>query len=72
MIHTRVTTAAWGRGTVEIRPRSAASSRCAPTPSMLELTLRGSDAEAPAVDVRRGQAALDGCETAAPHGRRCW
>ncbi|MBQ0954146.1 right-handed parallel beta-helix repeat-containing protein [Streptomyces coelicoflavus] len=64
VIHTRVTlTAAEGRGTVEIRPRSGSVLTLRADAVMLsELTLRGSDAEEPAVDVRRGQAALDGCE----------
>ncbi|MER7739577.1 right-handed parallel beta-helix repeat-containing protein [Streptomyces sp. NPDC096538] len=66
VIHTRVTlTAAEGRGTVEIRPRSGSVLALRADAVMLsELTLRGGDAEAPAVDVRRGQAALDGCEIA--------
>ncbi|MFJ4471702.1 right-handed parallel beta-helix repeat-containing protein [Streptomyces sp. NPDC089424] len=64
VIHTRVTlTAAEGRGTVEIRPRSGSVLTLRADAVMLsELTLRGGDAELPAVDVRRGQAALDGCE----------
>ncbi|MFH8484059.1 right-handed parallel beta-helix repeat-containing protein [Streptomyces longisporoflavus] len=64
VIHTRVTlTAAEGRGTVEIRPRSGSVLALRADAVMLsELTLRGGDAELPAVDVRRGQAALDGCE----------
>ncbi|MFF1699714.1 right-handed parallel beta-helix repeat-containing protein [Streptomyces sp. NPDC058257] len=64
VIHTRVTlTAAEGRGTVEIRPRSGSVLALRADAVMLsELTLRGGDAEQPAVDVRRGQAALDGCE----------
>ncbi|MYY19592.1 MULTISPECIES: right-handed parallel beta-helix repeat-containing protein [unclassified Streptomyces] len=64
VIHTRVTlTAAEGRGTVEIRPRSGSVLTLRADAVMLsELTLRGTDAEQPAVDVRRGQAALDGCE----------
>lgn len=64
VIHTRVTlTAAEGRGTVEIRPRSGSVISLRADAVMLsELTLRGGDAELPAVDVRRGQAAFDGCE----------
>ncbi|MFJ7019004.1 right-handed parallel beta-helix repeat-containing protein [Streptomyces sp. NPDC101117] len=64
VIHTRVTlTAAEGRGTVEIRPRSGSVLALRADAVMLsELSLRGGDAELPAVDVRRGQAALDGCE----------
>ncbi|MEU3513224.1 right-handed parallel beta-helix repeat-containing protein [Streptomyces longwoodensis] len=64
VIHTRVTLAAAdGRGTVEIRPRSGSVLALRADAVMLsELTLRGADAEEPAVDVRRGQAALDGCE----------
>ncbi|MEU9062284.1 right-handed parallel beta-helix repeat-containing protein [Streptomyces sp. NPDC048430] len=64
VIHTRVTlTAADGRGTVEIRPRSGSAVALRADAVMLsELTLRGGDAELPAVDVRRGQAAFDGCE----------
>ncbi|MEU0359225.1 right-handed parallel beta-helix repeat-containing protein [Streptomyces cyaneofuscatus] len=64
VIHTRVTlTAAEGRGTVEIRPRSGSVIALRADAVMLsELTLRGGDAELPAVDVRRGQAAFDGCE----------
>ncbi|MFD4987766.1 right-handed parallel beta-helix repeat-containing protein [Streptomyces sp. NPDC058374] len=64
VIHTRVTlTAAEGRGTVELRPRSGSVLALRADAVMLsELTLRGQDPEAPAVDVRRGQAALDGCE----------
>ncbi|MFF5475885.1 right-handed parallel beta-helix repeat-containing protein [Streptomyces sp. NPDC012935] len=64
VINTRVTlTAADGRGTVEIRPRSGSVLALRADAVMLsELTLRGGDAELPAVDVRRGQAALDGCE----------
>ncbi|MEU6313269.1 right-handed parallel beta-helix repeat-containing protein [Streptomyces sp. NPDC047014] len=64
VIHTRVTlSAAEGRGTVEIRPRSGSVVTLRADAVMLaELTLRGGDAELPAVDVRRGQAALDGCE----------
>ncbi|MFG2810040.1 right-handed parallel beta-helix repeat-containing protein [Streptomyces massasporeus] len=64
VIQTRVTlTAAEGRGTVEIRPRSGSVLALRADAVMLsELTLRGGDAELPAVDVRRGQAALDGCE----------
>ncbi|MFF6995846.1 right-handed parallel beta-helix repeat-containing protein [Streptomyces sp. NPDC008313] len=64
VIHTRVTlTAAEGPGTVEIRPRSGSVLTLRADAVMLsELTLRGNDAEEPAVDVRRGQAALDGCE----------
>ncbi|WP_327113596.1 AAA family ATPase [Streptomyces sp. NBC_01341] len=66
VIHTRVTlTAAEGRGTVEIRPRSGSVIALRADAVMLsELTLRGGDAELPAVDVRRGQAAFDGCEIA--------
>ncbi|MFJ3234150.1 right-handed parallel beta-helix repeat-containing protein [Streptomyces sp. NPDC086787] len=64
VINTRVTlTAAEGRGTVEIRPRTGSViSLRADAVMLAELTLRGGDAELPAVDVRRGQAALDGCE----------
>ncbi|WP_460037264.1 right-handed parallel beta-helix repeat-containing protein [Streptomyces cavourensis] len=64
VIHTRVTlTAAEGRGTVEIRPRSGSVVALRADAVMIsELTLRGGDAELPAVDVRRGQAAFDGCE----------
>ncbi|MGW7365242.1 right-handed parallel beta-helix repeat-containing protein [Streptomyces sp. NPDC054841] len=64
VINTRVTlTAAEGRGTVEIRPRSGSVVALRADAVMLsELTLRGGDAELPAVDVRRGQAAFDGCE----------
>ncbi|MFJ1779438.1 right-handed parallel beta-helix repeat-containing protein [Streptomyces anulatus] len=64
VIHTRVTlTAAEGRGTVEIRPRSGSVVALRADAVMFsELTLRGGDAELPAVDVRRGQAAFDGCE----------
>ncbi|MFF1277578.1 right-handed parallel beta-helix repeat-containing protein [Streptomyces marokkonensis] len=64
VIHTRVTlTASEGRGTVEIRPRSGSVLTLRADAVMLaELTLRGSDAEEPAVDVRFGQAAFDGCE----------
>ncbi|MER7699784.1 MULTISPECIES: right-handed parallel beta-helix repeat-containing protein [unclassified Streptomyces] len=64
VVHTRVTlTAAEGRGTVEIRPRSGpVLSLRADAVMLSELTLRGTDSEQPAVDVRRGQAALDGCE----------
>jgi nitrous oxidase accessory protein NosD len=64
VINTRVTlTAAEGRGTVEIRPRSGSVLALRADAVMVsELTLRGGDAEDPAVDVRRGQAALDGCE----------
>ncbi|MFE1263282.1 right-handed parallel beta-helix repeat-containing protein [Streptomyces albogriseolus] len=64
VIQTRVTlAAAEGRGTVEIRPRSGSVLALRADAVMLsELTLRGGDAELPAVDVRRGQAALDGCE----------
>nr|WP_203611328.1 right-handed parallel beta-helix repeat-containing protein [Streptomyces cyaneofuscatus] len=64
VIHTRVTlTAAEGRGTVEIRPRTGSVIALRADAVMLsELTLRGGDAELPAVDVRRGQAAFDGCE----------
>ncbi|MFF2702442.1 right-handed parallel beta-helix repeat-containing protein [Streptomyces cyaneofuscatus] len=64
VIHTRVTlTAAEGRGTVEIRPRSGSVIALRADAVMIsELTLRGGDSELPAVDVRRGQAALDGCE----------
>ncbi|PVC86719.1 right-handed parallel beta-helix repeat-containing protein [Streptomyces sp. CS014] len=64
VIHTRVTlTAAEGRGTVEIRPRSGSVLALRADAVMIsELTLRGGDSELPAVDVRRGQAALDGCE----------
>ncbi|MFC8592136.1 right-handed parallel beta-helix repeat-containing protein [Streptomyces atroolivaceus] len=64
VIQTRVTlTAAEGRGTVEIRPRSGSVVALRADAVMLsELTLRGGDAELPAVDVRRGQAAFDGCE----------
>ncbi|WP_228183313.1 right-handed parallel beta-helix repeat-containing protein [Streptomyces anulatus] len=64
VIHTRVTlTAAEGRGTVEIRPRSGSVVALRADAVMFsELTLRGCDAELPAVDVRRGQAAFDGCE----------
>ncbi|MEV2246504.1 right-handed parallel beta-helix repeat-containing protein [Streptomyces sp. NPDC049970] len=64
VIHTRVTlTAAEGRGTVEIRPRTGSVVALRADAVMLsELTLRGGDAELPAVDVRRGQAAFDGCE----------
>jgi SpoVK/Ycf46/Vps4 family AAA+-type ATPase len=63
VIHTRVTiTAADGRGSVEIRPRSGSVLSLRADAVMLsELTLCGTDAEEPAVDVRRGQAALDGC-----------
>ncbi|MGW0790024.1 right-handed parallel beta-helix repeat-containing protein [Streptomyces sp. NPDC002911] len=64
VVNTRVTlTAAEGRGTVEIRPRSGSVvSLRADAVMFSELTLRGGDAELPAVDVRRGQAAFDGCE----------
>ncbi|GFH38069.1 right-handed parallel beta-helix repeat-containing protein [Streptomyces pacificus] len=64
VIHTRVTlTAAEGRGTVEIRPRAGSVLALRADAVMLsELTLRGGDPELPAVDVRRGQAAFDGCE----------
>ncbi|GBQ02230.1 sporulation protein [Streptomyces spongiicola] len=64
MIHTRVTlTAAEGRGTVEIRPRAGSVLALRADAVMVsELTLRGGDPELPAVDVRRGQAAFDGCE----------
>ncbi|MFF8435318.1 right-handed parallel beta-helix repeat-containing protein [Streptomyces bacillaris] len=64
VIHTRVTlTAAEGRGTVEIRPRSGSVVALRADAVMIsELTLRGGDSELPAVDVRRGQAAFDGCE----------
>ncbi|MCS0599783.1 AAA family ATPase [Streptomyces sp. LP11] len=64
VVHTRVTlTAAEGRGTVEIRPRTGSVLSLRADAVMLsELTLRGGDPELPAVDVRRGQAALDGCE----------
>ncbi|MGW1435810.1 right-handed parallel beta-helix repeat-containing protein [Streptomyces griseus] len=64
VIHTRVTlTAADGRGTVEIRPRTGSVIALRADAVMLsELTLRGGDPELPAVDVRRGQAAFDGCE----------
>ncbi|MFD3970905.1 right-handed parallel beta-helix repeat-containing protein [Streptomyces cyaneofuscatus] len=64
VIHTRVTlTAAEGRGTVEIRPRTGSVIALRADAVMLsELTLRGGDPELPAVDVRRGQAAFDGCE----------
>ncbi|MFJ9525852.1 AAA family ATPase [Streptomyces sp. SID5594] len=64
VIHTRVTlTAAEGRGTVEIRPRSGSVIALRADAVMVsELTLRGGDSELPAVDVRRGQAAFDGCE----------
>ncbi|GAA2911473.1 right-handed parallel beta-helix repeat-containing protein [Streptomyces mexicanus] len=64
VVHTRVTiTAADGRGSVEIRPRSGSVLSLRADAVMLsELTLRGADPEEPAVDVRRGQAALDGCE----------
>ncbi|MGA5048652.1 right-handed parallel beta-helix repeat-containing protein [Streptomyces arboris] len=64
VIHTRVTlTAAEGRGTVEIRPRSGSVIALRADAVMIsELTLRGGDSELPAVDVRRGQAAFDGCE----------
>ncbi|GAB2938668.1 MULTISPECIES: right-handed parallel beta-helix repeat-containing protein [unclassified Streptomyces] len=64
VIHTRVTlTAAEGRGTVEIRPRSGSVVALRADAVMFsELTLRGGDSELPAVDVRRGQAAFDGCE----------
>ncbi|MEV7250043.1 right-handed parallel beta-helix repeat-containing protein [Streptomyces cyaneofuscatus] len=64
VIHTRVTlTAAEGRGTVEIRPRTGSVIALRADAVMVsELTLRGGDAELPAVDVRRGQAAFDGCE----------
>ncbi|KES03567.1 sporulation protein [Streptomyces toyocaensis] len=64
VIHTRVTlTASEGRGTVDIRPRSGSVLTLRADAVMLaELTLRGSDAEEPAVDVRFGQAAFDGCE----------
>ncbi|MFJ5517019.1 right-handed parallel beta-helix repeat-containing protein [Streptomyces griseoluteus] len=64
VVHTRVTlTAAEGRGTVEIRPRTGSVLSLRADAVMLsELTLRGGDPELPAVDVRRGQAALDSCE----------
>ncbi|MFD8260550.1 right-handed parallel beta-helix repeat-containing protein [Streptomyces griseoluteus] len=64
VVHTRVTlTAAEGRGTVEIRPRTGSVLSLRADAVMLsELTLRGGDPELPTVDVRRGQAALDGCE----------
>ncbi|MFE0350305.1 right-handed parallel beta-helix repeat-containing protein [Streptomyces griseoluteus] len=64
VVHTRVTlTAAEGRGTVEIRPRTGSVLTLRADAVMLsELTLRGGDPELPTVDVRRGQAALDGCE----------
>ncbi|AWK12163.1 sporulation protein [Streptomyces spongiicola] len=64
VIHTRVTlTAAEGRGTVEIRPRAGSVLALRADAVMVsELTLRGGDPELPAVDVRRGQAAFDGCE----------
>ncbi|MFD4349566.1 right-handed parallel beta-helix repeat-containing protein [Streptomyces coelicoflavus] len=64
VIRTRVTlTASEGRGTVEIRPRSGSVLTLRADAVMLaELTLRGFDAEEPAVDVRVGQAAFDGCE----------
>ncbi|MGY0021404.1 right-handed parallel beta-helix repeat-containing protein [Streptomyces sp. YJ-C3] len=64
VIHTRVTiAAAEGRGTVEIRPRSGSVlSLRADAVMLTEVSLRGADAEEPAVDVRRGQAALDGCD----------
>ncbi|MFE7453905.1 right-handed parallel beta-helix repeat-containing protein [Streptomyces griseus] len=64
VIHTRVTlTSADGRGTVEIRPRTGSVIALRADAVMLsELTLRGGDPELPAVDVRRGQAAFDGCE----------
>ncbi|MEU5298992.1 right-handed parallel beta-helix repeat-containing protein [Streptomyces umbrinus] len=64
VVNTRVTlTAAEGRGTVEIRPRAGSVLALRADAVMIsELTLRGGDAEQPAVDVRRGQAALDGCE----------
>ena len=63
-IHTRVTiTAAEGRGSVEICPDSGSALSLRTDAVMLtELTLHGKDAEQPTVDVRRGQAALDGCE----------
>ncbi|MDH6581422.1 SpoVK/Ycf46/Vps4 family AAA+-type ATPase [Streptomyces sp. SAI-133] len=64
VVDTRVTiAAAEGRGTVEIRPRSgSALSLRADAVMLSEVTLRGGDAELSAVDVRRGQAAFDGCE----------
>ncbi|MBC2866305.1 AAA family ATPase [Streptomyces mexicanus] len=64
VVHTRVTiTAADGRGSVEIRPRSGSVLSLRADAVMLsDITLRGADPEEPAVDVRRGQAALDGCE----------
>ncbi|MGW4102263.1 right-handed parallel beta-helix repeat-containing protein [Streptomyces sp. NPDC004976] len=64
VIHTRVTlTASEGRGTVDIRPRSGSVLTLRADAVMLaELTLHGFDAEEPAVDVRFGQAAFDGCE----------
>ncbi|MFJ8949921.1 right-handed parallel beta-helix repeat-containing protein [Streptomyces sp. NPDC102381] len=64
VISTRVTlTAAEGRGTVEIRPRTGSVIALRADAVMIsEVTLRGGDAELPAVDVRRGQAAFDGCE----------
>ncbi|MER5891079.1 right-handed parallel beta-helix repeat-containing protein [Streptomyces sp. NPDC001941] len=64
VIQTRVTlSAAEGRGTVEVRPNAGSALALRADAVMLsELTLRGGDPELPAVDVRRGQAALDGCE----------
>ncbi|OON78070.1 right-handed parallel beta-helix repeat-containing protein [Streptomyces tsukubensis] len=64
VIRTRVTlTAAEGRGTVEIRPDTGSVVALRADAVLLsELTLRGGDPELPAVDVRRGQAALDNCE----------
>ncbi|MGY0489089.1 right-handed parallel beta-helix repeat-containing protein [Streptomyces sp. WG-D5] len=64
VVSTRVTlSAAEGRGTVEIRPRTGSVIALRADALMVsEVTLRGGDPELPAVDVRRGQAAFDGCE----------
>lgn len=74
VIHTRVTlTAAEGRGTVEIRPRSGSVIALRADAVMLsELTLRGGDAELPAVDVRRGRPRSTAARSSARPGPRCW
>ncbi|MCZ4516632.1 sporulation protein, partial [Streptomyces sp. ActVer] len=70
VVNTRVTlTAAEGRGTVEIRPRTGSVLALRADAVMIsELTQRGGEAEHPAVDVRRGQAAHDGGESGGPAG----
>ncbi|MFB7054898.1 right-handed parallel beta-helix repeat-containing protein [Streptomyces vinaceus] len=64
VITTRVTIVAeQARGSVEITPREGlAVSLRADSVMLTDLVIRGRDGELPAVDVPRGQLAMDGCE----------